>query len=499
MLTENPKRYYAADFLWPLKLFSYNLRIDMIRIIHSTIVLGFLIMSIASCGSHEDYLSDWEIIEKNYNNGSASDKDTLNRDSANNKFAYSIGIYNAIKNVKQICDISYTLTKELKCEKTYSTGTVLKGLVYSSSRYEDLFVPNNVSFWTFLSAVSDSNSYFYTRDISLAPYNIKGMAHSYYGQVCSSVIQYALGIKYNFQMIQMHQWDGMELLSPQIVDSIKPGVILMSKEHVMMCIDVERNKDGSIKHATIAEGYSPLARYSKYDYSKLNSFISDKGYQLYRYKYIDKTSLITSPFTDIEGNITNSFSFNKNIMPRRGDKSNWRNNENVEIDIMSLDNYNAYKVFKNDSLLFTTHIEPSMSLIDLGILQYGRYKMCLTNGTKDSEFVYWIVTDYKVEAEKWTNNTAIVKFASKNAKAIFLTWRIPQTIKANNNNMPEWTVPITNEDIRAECIITNIPKEVLDAHPLSKWDISVHFETEYGILKSDNITIEFGEIPFSNH
>ena len=469
----------------------------MINKIRTIIIFGLLIILMSSCGGQDDYLSDWEIIEKDYNEGLTSNKDSLNGDSANNTFDYSIGIYNAIKNVKQICDISYTLTNDLKCEKTYSTGTLLKGLVYSSSRYEDLFVPNNVSLWTYLSAASDPNSYFYSKDISRYPYNIKGMAHSYYGQVCSSVIQYALGIKYNFQMIQMHQWDGIELISEQIIDSIKPGVILMSKGHVMMCIDAERNKDGSFKNATIAEGCTPLARYSKYNVSSLNHLLTNNGYQLYRYKYIDKTDIIRSPFTDSEGNIVNSISFNKNIMPRRGDKANWRKDEKVEIDVLAIGDYNAYKLFRNDTIMDTIEIDPSLKIIDLGIQEYGNYKMCLTNGIQDSEYVYWIVTDYEVEAEKGTNNSAIVKFVSKNAKPIFLTWRIPQTMKASNNNMPEWTVPITNDNIKTNSITTNIPKEVLDAHPLSMWDISVHFETEYGILKSDNITIDFGEIPYS--
>ena len=450
-----------------------------------------LCLSISSCGGQDDYLSDWEEIEKKYNNYKTN-KDSTNNDSTNNNIVIgNIGIYNAIKNIKQICDISYTLTKDLKCEKTYSTGSVLKGLVYSSSRYEDLLVPNNVSLWTFLSAASDPNSFFYTRDISLSPYKIKGQAHAYYGQVCSSVIQYALGIKYNFQMIQMHQWDGMELISEQIIDSIKPGVILMSKGHVMMCIDAERNKDGSVKNATIAEGCSPLASYSKYNTSRLNTIISNNGYQLYRYKYIDNTGLITSPFTDSGGNIVNSISFNKNIMPRRGDKANWRKDENVEIDILNIGNYNAYKLFRNDTIINTVEIDPSLKVIDFGIQKYGNYKMCLTNGIQDSEYVYWIVVDYDVRAEKYSDNASRVTFSSKNATPIFLTWRLPHSISASNNNMPQWTVPISQEELNAHSIITSIGEQVLVTYPRKTWELSVHFETEYGILKSDNVTINF--------
>lgn len=455
-------------------------------------IVALLYLSISSCGSQDEYLSDWEEIEKKYNDYKVN-SDSTNNDSTNNNIVFeNIGVYNAIKNIKQLCHISYTLSNDLKCETNYNSGTNLIGLIYSSTRHEDLLVPNNVSLWTFLSAASDPNSYFYTRDISLSPYNIKGQAHAYYGQVCSSAIQYALGIKYNFQMIQMHQWDGMELISEQIIDSIKPGVILMSKGHVMMCIDIERNKDGSIKNATIAEGRSPLASYSKYNTSRLNTIISNNGYQLYKYKYIDNTGLVTSPFTDSEGNVVNSISFNKNIMPRRGDKANWRKDENVEIDILNIGNYNAYKLFRNDTIIDTIEIDPSLKIINLGIQEYGNYKMCLTDGIQDSDYVYWIVVDYDVRAEKYSDYASRVTFSSKNATPIFLTWRLPHSISASNNNMPQWTVPLSQEDLNANSIITSIGEQVLVTYPRKTWELSVHFETEYGILKSDNVTIDIG-------
>ena len=460
------------------------------------IIIILLILLFTSCGGQDDYLSDWEQLEKKYNNhavnNDSTNNDSTNNDSTNNDNEFNnIGVYNAIKNIKQLCDISYTLSNDLKCETNYNSGTSLTGLIYSSSRYEDLLVPNNVSLWTFLSAASDPNSYFYTRDISLSPYSIKGQAHAYYGQVCSSAIQYALGIKFNFQMIQMHIWDGMELISEQIIDSIKPGAILMSKGHVMMCIDVERNKNGEIKNATIAEGNAPLARYSKHDASSLNALINAKGYQLFNYKHINNTKLNTSPFTSRNGDINKSYSFNNNIMPRRGDKANWRKDENVEIDILNIGNYNAYKLFRNDTIIDTIEIDPSLKIIDLGFQKFGNYKMCLTNGSQDSEYVYWIVVDYNIYAEKYSENTAKVTFSSNNATPIFLTWRLPQSDSGSSNNMPEWTVPITKEEVDANNIITSIAKEVLEVHPRKKWDISVHFETEYGILKSDNVTIDF--------
>lgn len=294
-------------------------------------------------------------------------------------------------------------------------------------------------------------------------------------------------------MTQMHIWDGMELISAeQIIDSIKPGVILMSKGHVMMCIDVERNKNGEIKNATIAEGNAPHARYSTHDASSLNALINAKGYQLFNYKYISTTKLNASPFTSRNGDINNSYSFNKNIMPRRGDKANWRKDENVEIDILNIGNYNAYKLFRNDTIINTVEKDPSLKVINLGIQKYGNYKICLTNGIQDSEYVYWIVVDYNLYAEKYSENTAKVTFSSNNAIPIFLTWRLPQSDSGSSNNMTEWTVPISKEEVDANNIITSIAKEVLEVHPRKKWDISVHFETEYGILKSDNVTIDFG-------
>lgn len=132
------------------------------------IIIIFLILLITSCGGQDDYLSDWEQLEKKYNNHTANN-DSINNESTNNDSTnndnvfYNIGIYNAIKNIKQLCDISYTLSNDLKCETNYNSGTNLTGLIYSSSRYEDLFVPNNVSLWTFLSAASDPNSFLHEK------------------------------------------------------------------------------------------------------------------------------------------------------------------------------------------------------------------------------------------------------------------------------------------------------------------------------------------------
>lgn len=398
------------------------------------------------------------------------------------------GIRNALLNAEQLTNLSYTPIRDLyKVGGTWSSGTTVNGLLYSSTRYEDLFCPNNVSLWTFMSALKSPNSYLYTVDITEEPYAIRGSAKAFYGQVCSSFVQYSLGIKYNFQIYQMTVWQGIDKVEPQDIDKIRLGDILTTeKGHTRLITGIHR-EDGHVVEVAISEGVNPSARRRIYPVKDVVETLND-GYVFYRYRYINNTIHNPSPFVAVGDEVLDGMEQpSELLMPRRGDRANWRKDEHVVVDILSRQNYRHYKLYKDDQFLYE-HSIPDDNVVDFGFMPYGKYKMCLSEETSESEFVYWIVVDYSISAQSTGTESALVSFSSMNATPIWVTWRRPARLDASNNNMPLWTTVIDEFDR-----VNGITRTTLDSHfrksGIRDWDIKVAFETEYGIISSDSETV----------
>ena len=210
----------------------------------------------------------------------------------------------------------------------------------------------------------------------------------------------------------------------------------------------------------------------------------------YRYRYINDTKYIPSPFVSVGNEAPKDYGnlFPEEIMPRRGDKANWRKDERVVIDVLQRKSFTNYKLYKDGQLIQAKEI-PSDNVIDLGIMPYGDYKMCLTNEKEDSRFVYWLVVDYSIEAQPIGSGRVVVKFSSKNASPLWTTWRIPANSNSSYNNGPLWTTVITDNDIRAGYVTTELDSYHKQNIGLGEWDFKVAFETKYGIISSDSETV----------
>ena len=74
----------------------------------------------------------------------------------------NIGVLNTILNMKQMAEVKYTPLASLPQQSgNFVAGVQKKGLPYSSTRPEALFVPGNVSLHTFMTAIQNPNSYLY--------------------------------------------------------------------------------------------------------------------------------------------------------------------------------------------------------------------------------------------------------------------------------------------------------------------------------------------------
>lgn len=403
------------------------------------------------------------------------------------------GVKNVLLNAKQLVSINYTPVNELLIVNgEFSPMREVTGLVYSSSRAEDLFCPNNVSLWTFMSSLYDPQSYLYTKNVTMPPYSIRGLVGSYYGQVCSAFVRYALGIKYQFEIYQMTVWDGFDKVEPQEIDGVRLGDILTSEssQHTRLVTGIHR-KEGHVFELAISEGMYPCAIEKTYPVSDVLNSMHNKGYVLYRYRYIDSTQHIQSPFVYVgeETPVYNYGFSDYHIMPKRGDKANWRKDEKVIVDVLNRDGFSDYLVYKDNSLVKKESI-PESNCIDLGIMPYGDYRMCLSNDLTNSEFVYWIVADYSVNAENTGSRTAKVTFASNNATPLWLTWRTPVNYNSINNDMPYWTEVISEKNINDGYIVTELDQFIANKYKLDTWSFKVAFSTKYGIITSDFVEVD---------
>lgn len=396
----------------------------------------------------------------------------------------NIGLHNAVMNANQLINILYqTLAKMPSQGGTFNQGSWNKGMIYSSTRQEDLWIGNNVSFHTFLSAMTSPNSYIYTINVA-NKYGLNNAA-CFYGTVCSQFVCYALGIKVNYQTRQWRNIPGMVKVRNQSAYGLKIGDTFLSggyevgvgsysSGHVRMCIDIVKDQDGIIQYVTVAEAVQPKVISKNYTAEQINSWLSKDGYEIYRYEDAWKATHTPSEYIPVaDEDLDSPTSFNENIMPRRGDKANWHNNEDVIIDILNKGNFTSYKLYKDDVLLSTVKVEDLV--INLGVLPYGSYKLCLTDGMEDSRFVYFIVADYNVEAISLGDGNVKVSFSSANATPLWVCWCV------NREKFPTWSVPIDKNDISNGYLITKYRTGN------NVWSFKVYFETDYGIICSDFI------------
>ena len=401
------------------------------------------------------------------------------------------GIRNTLLNAEQLASIRYKALADFnRVGGSFDAGTNIKGLVYSSTRAEDLFVPNNVSLWTFMSALKSPNSYPYTVDITQEPYCIQGSAKPYYGQVCTSLIQHALGIKYNFQIHQMTVWDGFDEVYPQDIDKIRLADILTTERGHTRLITGIRREDGHVVEIEITEGLSPTVKKKSYPVQEVVESLEKEDYVFYRYRYINDTNHTPSPFVCVGDEVPEADDVLKGlvVIPRRGDRANWRKDERVVLDVMERDGYSHYMLEKDGQAIAKEPI-PANNVIDLGVMPYGTYNLRLIGEDGESRATNWIVADYDISAKAIGGRKAKVSFASRNTKPLWLTWRRPARIDAVNNNMPLWTTVITEQDIANGYVTTELDSYIANKSGLGEWDIKVAFETEYGIISSDSETV----------
>ena len=414
----------------------------------------------------------------------------------------SKGIMNMRQRAYDLVNITYTLSSDLPAQegntfadKLIPEGTVCKGIKYSSTREEQLFIPQAVSLETFASAVLNPNSYLYTRR-SDSPNSL-----TYYGAVCSTFVAYCYAIDDVIPTtISFSTYDGFEPLPDDLQNpyAAKIGYMLnKGGSHIAIVTDVVEDVNGSIIAIELSEASHPYMVRRWFTPQEIQESRFQNGYVMYDYRYVDKIPAENNEdYLSINCLLYSDGKINAYLAPRRGDKANWRYGEEVEIDVIDPAGFTSYTLCDADSGAVMSKKPIPGSLISLTRLSAGRYCLYLDDGEHYSPPVYFNVV---CTEETYTVRGESVKVAFNASigtptAVLFLN---------NNSGCSDYKAVrafhvLTSEEIESGYCILSKPKsselefndEEYEA-PNSVWKMRVMYKTEYGIYSGD-----ISDVPF---
>ena len=251
---------------------------------------------------------------------------------------YQAGVEAALLKAEQVVGLRWRPSGRIpvanKPGEYFEPGTLYPGLPYSSVKEMDKFVGQDVSFHTFLSAVSNPRSVLYTEVVNEEPYHGTNCA-PYYGTVCSMSVNYVLGINAPYPSRSLRENSFMEKVSDDDIDALAPGDVLVSTGHIVMVVDVEKEA-GQVTEVKVFENSSYVTR----NREEMQEHWAEKKYIQNRYRHMAQNTFCEQDSS-------------QNPMPEvcvsRGDMSVYRTDEPVVVNILD-DSYSELLLVKDGEI-----------------------------------------------------------------------------------------------------------------------------------------------------
>lgn len=205
------------------------------------------------------------------------------------------GVANAIDRARSLTDVVWSPLTDMPgmikedgsyLRQYFKAGVTYQGVPYSGVLQTGTYIGLDLNLGTFLSALQDERSVLYTTDL-YDPYYPKKA--TYYGTVCSKLVQYALDIPGAFSTAHMADIPGMETVAPadafDVADIRLGDVIVDTQRHATICTDILYDGQGQVAYIEISEAVMPTAR--RLLWSVEDFYVEFAGYQLCRYEHID--------------------------------------------------------------------------------------------------------------------------------------------------------------------------------------------------------------------
>ena len=240
----------------------------------------------------------------------------------------------------QLASVEWTPIKQVPLRKGvyFKPGKLVKGVPYSSVKEINTYLFQDVSYHTFMTAVHNPNSVFYSEDISKDPYHGVNCA-LYYGAVCSSAVMYAFGFSIPYYANQLVKLPSIQALEPQLIDSLKVCDIMWKPGHVQMVFNVEHRED-TLYRVTTFESAGSTAHITSYTIEKFRELWKKGGYVGYRYKnlvYSEEPPVLKS---------LDPVDYNDDLCPSKGDRAVYHTSDSITINIFN-HNYDEIVLTKN--------------------------------------------------------------------------------------------------------------------------------------------------------
>ena len=390
-----------------------------------------------------------------------------------------IGAMNAVKKAHQMTDLPIVPVGKLYAnkKKTYQVGKKYKGMIYSSAKELNAFVGEDVSIYTFMTALHNPRSVLYTERIDQPPYHGSNCI-AYYGTVCSGLITYALGFKITQRSADFLVSDDFKLINNQSARGIKLADLVCRDGHPAMVTGIEKDNKGTITRIEMCSAReSGCRRYYIDGEDAFNKRLKQEKLQIYRYKHLWKnTSYIpANEFVAVDGETLKPFHYNDYICANKGDKSCYVTGDDVILNVFK--GGDKVEIYKNSILFKVISIHQNDKNVMLKNYPYGDYQACVVSGGNRSDYTRWKIIDVNVKIDR--NNNRIY-FESANAKPVYYEFcRISGSRPTNKNRV--YAAEFTEADIKNGYVSVVAPKQPTKkdrGYPYVK----VHFACDYGMV-----------------
>jgi len=293
------------------------------------------------------------------------------------------------------------------------------------------YVGTNISFYTFLSAVNNPKSFFYSADART------DIGRVVYGNVCTATVSYCWGIPSSF-----NTWDAYNNLVPYLKKlTIKSAEELILGDtacwyhksiggHIFIITDITKDRNGRVQSFTTTEAQDGRVHNDTYTVKELQSYLdtkdknvkkisgSEKGVMYFRFNFENYRKYLKSP-DFIEQERVTGYTFPDALCTFMGDKVSYPYGQSVTINILS-DKYTSLQLYKGDEIYQTLSLNGKTEDVVLANLPVGLYKACLTDGTNKSTFTYFQVGGTSFTATKSGENV-LIEYSDTNSDVQYIT------------------------------------------------------------------------------
>ena len=390
-----------------------------------------------------------------------------------------IGAMNAVKKAHQMTDLpilpAVTFKSYPKAKNKYEAGKKYQGVVYSSVKEINTYVGHDVSFHTFMTALHNPRSVFYTEHLDEPPYHGSN-CRAYYGTVCSGLITYALGFKVTQRSADILVADYFELITDQSARGVRIADLVCKNGHPRLVTGIERDRDGKLGTIEISvAANSGCRRFSIEGEDAFNEWLKKNNYQIYRYKYLYKNTSYkpANEFVAVGNEKLKPFTYNDVICANKGDKACYVTGEDVILNVFG--EGDKVEIYKDSKLFKTIDLHRKDTDVTLKDYPYGDYHARVVNGKIKSDYTYWKIIDVNVKIDRGKNR---ICFNSRNATPVYYEFCNIGGARPTNKNRV-YAAEFTKAEKDNGYVMVDAPQK-----PTKKkagWPyVKVHFECDYG-------------------